>query len=433
MSRRTATNNQDTSPKRVRFDSTAKEPSGEDRQQATPKSLADSLIRRHVASLQPQLATILEKLGLSHIDLLHKLHSKKLQIDRMESSDEFIPRSARIEFMFHMSKAAGERPEFIALKEETDHRISEFRSFLSAQIIKATKIEYESYSELIKDNFVKAIRVAIQGFLVGDDALCNLNSDSITSVIFENHSERLLRHATFASVTSFYEKYKQQHNLPVFPIRTPHNTTTAAPSATSRSPFFQPTNNANASTASTTNSVELITDPTNHNFHSIIRAIESIFIFPFDEYLKQCKRNQISLELKKLSTSHFTEATTAATQMELDQEPSLDRSQLQDLVRKHAKAENKVLTQEIAKLQKQLKNMQSKNSQRGRSPRGGASSQKEIKQSTRQHAQTPKPKSAQKAADVGNDTKKDSKKQKKKSGKQNTNKNGTQSRTRRNK
>jgi hypothetical protein len=70
MSRRTATNQQDTSPKRVRFDPTAKEFNGVVRQ-VTPKSLADSLIHQHVASLQPQLATILEKLGLAHVTLLH--------------------------------------------------------------------------------------------------------------------------------------------------------------------------------------------------------------------------------------------------------------------------------------------------------------------------------------------------------------------------
>jgi hypothetical protein len=240
MSRRTATDNQDTSStsKRVRFDSTAKDPNGESRQ-VTPKALADNLIRRHVVSLQPQLASILEKLGLAHVDLLHKLHNKNLQVTRMESSDDFVPRSARIDFKFHMSKTAEERPEFIALQEETNTQITEFKKFLTCQIIKATKIECESYADQLKDSFIKAIRVVVQGFILGDMLLRHMNCDSIVSSIFATRSPRLLKHTTFTSVESFYERYKQIHNISVFPIRSDsssNNTTT-----NSQSRFFQPT------------------------------------------------------------------------------------------------------------------------------------------------------------------------------------------------
>jgi hypothetical protein len=350
----------------------------------------------------------------------------------MESSEEFVPRSARIEFMFHMSKAANERPEFIALKEETDQRISEFRKFLSTQIIKATRIECEVYADQIRESFVKAIRVAIQGFLVGDDAFSNLECDAVISTIFETRSDRLLRHTTFQSIESFYDRYTQVHNLAAFPIRSDSSHSSSAATSAPRSPFFQSTQTTNSRSAAS--GINPTTNPImSHNFDSIVRAIESIFVLPFDEYLKQCKKNQISLELKKLSTSHFSEDATASTQMELDREPSLDQSQLQDLIRRQAKVENKALVQEIAKLQKQMKNLQSKNSQRGRSPQGGASSQKEIKQSVQKNSQTSKKKSAPKAAAVDKDINKKSRKQKNEKDNKGTTKNGTKSKTKRNK
>jgi hypothetical protein len=344
----------------------------------------------------------------------------------MESSEDFVPRSARIEFMFHMSKAAEERPEFIALKEDTNNRILEFKKFLTNQIIKATKIECEVSSEQIRDSFVKSVRVAVQGFILCDDTTCNLNCDAIVSTIMESRSARLLRHTTFSSVESFYEKYKLVHNLPTFPIRRDQER-----SSVPQSRFFQ----SNAASRNNTQSDHTgsLLDPAHHNLDSITRIIESVFIMPFDEYLTQCKKNQISLELKKLSTSHFTEEATANTQMDLDREPALDKSQLQDLIRKHAKAENQLLVKEISKLQLQLKKLDSKNSQRGRSPHRGASNQKEIKQSSHQHSRTTKEKSVQKAAVADKDTTRKSRNQKSKNSKKSTSKSGKQSKTKRNK
>jgi hypothetical protein len=49
-----------------------------------PKAVAESFIRSHVASLQPQLATILEKLGIQHLNLLAKADNKDTMISKME-------------------------------------------------------------------------------------------------------------------------------------------------------------------------------------------------------------------------------------------------------------------------------------------------------------------------------------------------------------
>ena len=121
--------------------------------------------------------------------------------------------------------------------------------------------------------------------------------------------------------------------------------------------------------------------------------------------------------------------------MELDREPNLDRSQLQDLVKKHAQAENKLLVKELNKLRQQIQQLTSKNTERGHSP-VRASNQKEMKtQSTRkaQKNTSRKQQLTQQAEGADNDTRKNSTKQKKTKDKKNTRKTGTKSKTGKNK
>ena len=137
MSRRSATDTQPDLNKRVRFDATASNATSKQAASATPKALADAFVLAHVESLQPQLASILQKLGEQHISHLHKLHNKAKQIERMERDLDFIPQSARFEFTFHMSQAAETWPEFISLKADTESKLLDFRKYLKTQIIAA--------------------------------------------------------------------------------------------------------------------------------------------------------------------------------------------------------------------------------------------------------------------------------------------------------
>ena len=127
----------------------------------------------------------------------------------------------------------------------------------------------------------------------------------------------------------------------------------------------------------------------------IKRALEAIFVTAFDHYEAQTKKNQISLNLKKLSLSHFTETATEATQLELDTEPGADRKQLKDLVRKQAKEENKAMQREIDKLSNKLKALESKNTERGQKT-SGASKKKQIQQQKQKSSQSQKEKTKKK-------------------------------------
>jgi hypothetical protein len=63
-----------------------------------PMVLADAFLCWSVASLPTGLATIIEKLGKEHIALFSKLDGKKAIYKKINDNEEFIPRSARIEF-----------------------------------------------------------------------------------------------------------------------------------------------------------------------------------------------------------------------------------------------------------------------------------------------------------------------------------------------
>ena len=119
MEQATDTNNG--SNKRTRFDTTAHVPATEDTKDAatSPMSVASQHIRTHLTSLRPQIATILEKLAFAVLRLQAKQHNKQRQISKMESDAEFIPRSTRLKFELTASKTAELSMEFVALKDET--------------------------------------------------------------------------------------------------------------------------------------------------------------------------------------------------------------------------------------------------------------------------------------------------------------------------
>ena len=73
--------------KRVRYDLTASIPSGKMAARQSPKQRAEAYICAHTASLQPEIANILQKLGLKNLQILHRMYNKKKQIDRMDEDE----------------------------------------------------------------------------------------------------------------------------------------------------------------------------------------------------------------------------------------------------------------------------------------------------------------------------------------------------------
>jgi hypothetical protein len=108
---KTATNANQQASKRTRF----APPEVKDNDTPTsiqpPKSLAESFIRSHIASLHPEIQTIIERFGKEHLVLLNKVDHKRSQVQHMVDDDDFIPSSARVSFEITTSKLVKETPE----------------------------------------------------------------------------------------------------------------------------------------------------------------------------------------------------------------------------------------------------------------------------------------------------------------------------------
>ena len=144
---RMATND---SPKRLRFDTTAISPADS---ATTPLATARQAFKTTVASLQPELATILDRLSNEFLVSLHKKAIKDDQVKQYEDDAEKIPRAAKVNFGLQGSKLVQQDEEFIGLVGETDQLVSDFRKVLKAEIVKTMKMEAKHLKRSALDIF----------------------------------------------------------------------------------------------------------------------------------------------------------------------------------------------------------------------------------------------------------------------------------------
>jgi hypothetical protein len=289
-----------------------------------PMSLAESFIRSSVASLQPGLATIIEKLGKEHIVLLSKKDVKQNILKKLEDNEDAIPRSARIDFQLSASKRTEQRPEFIALKEETSIMVNRFRVALRKQVIKSIKIELLQIEDDIREHLVKAIRLVSQSFMIIDKDK-GKSADYKVYCMMEFYLGMLTVNCPM-NMDEFTLLYKKTHGLEAFPPPLPADI----------------------------NPLENLPNVVPEDIQRLYNTIEAVFITTWSNYKSQQESNTIALELKRLSSGYFTERETAAAVSVVDLEPSADRPELQALIRKETHAENKSLRNELNNLKQQI-------------------------------------------------------------------------------
>jgi hypothetical protein len=176
--------------KRTRFDASASAGKAE---ATPPKALAANQVKAYIVSLQQDIGSILEKRGLNHISLQAKALNKSFHITKMEDDEEFIPHSARIEFTYKMSKKAEEKPEFIALQEETIPLIVHIRKQLKTKVLAATKIELQVVQAEVVTDLAKAIRITTQAFLL-QEGIDKEHVDRTVSTLLSREHVKLIKH-----------------------------------------------------------------------------------------------------------------------------------------------------------------------------------------------------------------------------------------------
>ena len=381
-----ATNEQ--APKRTRFDATAQIGT----ETKSPLAIANAHIALHVSSLQPGIASILQTLGKDILVARKRIFDKYRQIHKMESDADYIPNSAKIDFIPKVSKAMEQSGEYITLRDASLAATKAYQLQCKDFIVQALRIDTQSLNDALLRELAKAICLTAKAFLIADGKE-NLNLQRLANTILDRHHEVLLS-GLAVTLQSFRNTYIEANGLtdlpdPIMPAyNLPHGNATAQ---------YEAAMVAHQAALAAHDSVMLPppeppvpppahqppqADPAQEETARIFRTLESIFIRPWRLYLDSRSRNERALALKKLSTEVLTENATENAQMELDLEVPADRQQLQELIRKQADSANKKLSAQVKKLERQLGNIATaKNQPRGRKKTGGASTKKTKSQS----------------------------------------------------
>jgi hypothetical protein len=328
-----------------------------------PKTLAEAHINITAASLHPQIAPIVTKLGKTHLLLLCKREQKQKAVQRLIDDEQLIPRSARFQFTLSAPKRTEASLEYTTLQEKAKAIVTQCGLDLKKVIIQAAKLEIITLDNDIKIDLVRSIRLITQAFLIvnNDSTNCDNKAHQLASL----HIASLSKNAKM-DINEFCDVYKNTHSLESFPVRIPRETIEI-----DHSDSMFATQIARTTTE---------TDQTNHDLDIIKQTIESVFITAWAKYTEQQKKNKIALELKKLSASFFTEQATEQSVIEVDQEPAADKIELKALIRQEAKAETKSLEQKINELTKQIADLaeaaRSKNTNTGGRQHGAPSNER---------------------------------------------------------
>ena len=371
--------------KRTRFDASAISPTD---RAATSMAAAKQALEVHCASLQPEIATILTKLGLERLQLLHKLAHKTTQVSKIEDDPEFIPRSARIQFALSASKSVEEDAEYKRLKDETSELVTNFQAALKTKILAVAKLEVSHLKTKLRTEFARSFRLAIDACLICENTTPQLSTDQIANTLLNEHTDQLLTHLEL-SLDEFRTIYTRTHTLTILPTPIALRIPERALTNTARN------QNQNLPPQATLLAIT-----------KIFRTIDSTLLSPWSTYLDVKKRNDVSLRLKKLSDTHFTTSATDEASMIIDSEPSADPQLIKDLIQKQVTTATKALQSEIKSLRSQLPTHKApKNSQRGSSR--ASNKNKNGKQATAADNDTPvaKPKSSQRTSSNKKSTK----------------------------
>jgi hypothetical protein len=365
--------------KRTRFDLSASDGTSTTvKSSKSPMAAATQHVQAHVASLQPQIATILSRLAKQYLLLLSKLHHKTRQLETMQTDPSFIPRSARIDFALSVTKKAEQDAEFPALRDECTRIITETQQSLKNQIVLATTVEIKLFRTDTRELLANSLQVITKAFLIADGHSPAIQPERMVNTLLDRYHETLLSHLD-CSLAEFRRIYCALHSLASLPDPYPQSQPArAAADATDHSDSLfmtvaqqQQIRNAAAHAPATRTTEDTVAS-------SLKRTLESIFITSWTLYLRQSETNTIDLALKKLSIEHFDSKATEAAIMEIDMEPPASRQQLDGLIRASVSKQTKKLQNEIQTLKAGLAKVKlpAKNTMRGSTTQSSASRKK---------------------------------------------------------
>ena len=317
------------SPKRLRFDASAVSPADS---ATTPLATARQAFKTTVASLQPELATILERLANEFLVCLHKKKLKELQVKQYEDDVEKLPRAAKVNFGLQGSKLVAQDEEFISLVGETDQLVLDFRKVLKSQIVKTMKLEAKhlkrSALEILTTNF----KMATKAILLCDNNNEEVDLDKFISTILQLYANELLPPLDI-QLDDFTTTYKRNNTFNLLP--SPYVTQLPLP-------------------ATAVNNIpsKWLLD----QLPKVKRVLEQVFTIPWKNYIDICQRNEVSLRMSKLSEEFFSVNNAEKTTMDIDNEAPVDPTLMRGLISNKVSKATRKLKNKISTLKKKINN-----------------------------------------------------------------------------
>jgi hypothetical protein len=327
--------------KRTRFDASALAPADK---AIPPMAAARQSLHAHCASLQPEIATILSKLGLERLQNLHKFSHKGIQAQKIEDDADFIPRSARVNFALVASKLVEQDAEYTRLSDETTAIVTTFQAALKTKILEVAKLEVSTLKTKLGSDFAVSLRLSVQACLLCEPNTLHLDTDQVVNTLLQEYSAVLLAHLDL-DLGTFRAVYKRAHTLLTLPAALPLVLPDPIPAHLVHT---------------------LPTQATLQVLAKVHRTLETTFLTPWSIYLDVQARNAISLQLKKLGDTHFTATATDVAAMAVDAEGAVEPQLIKDLIQTQVTVATRSLQSELKALRSQL-SQQTKNSQRGSS------------------------------------------------------------------
>jgi hypothetical protein len=329
-------------PKRARFDPALQQPSHGTETASrpiAPKGLATSFAKGHVATLHPQVSSILLNLFDDFIALKTQIFNKELQVKKMETNKEFFPRSARIDFRFHLSDDAKALDEYSTLLAATTQEIDGFKAQLKIRITQATQIELFVMRSKLRALAVKAIRITSKAFLIIEDP----TTDDVPTDITARAVISLLRPSFFAvlyfeSTADVIAVYNKQHRTTLEAFQAP----------------AQAQDNSDSIVLNDANLNPATGPPPNTTASKIASTLKAIFTIAWAQYIDQTQRNAVRLKLRQFTVQALDEPATDAAAMVTNDEPNVDPKIVADMIQAEVSKKTKHLTTALSKLQNQL-------------------------------------------------------------------------------
>ena len=168
----------------------------------TPKALALACVLSHVASLHPQVTKINNTYGVQFVDIEHKIEQKRVQLCKMGNDDTFIPRSARINFEFHICPEVQQTDEFSLIQSSTTELIKDFQQNLKHKILETIRINIKHLQNKLNSTICELIFYKSKAFhLLHDPARINPPVTQTVALIINGFRDNLLKHCSLDKVS----------------------------------------------------------------------------------------------------------------------------------------------------------------------------------------------------------------------------------------